>query len=127
MNKDIDKLSNQLSKLQIRRVEIVIELESVEKQILKIFEDKSKTTTRLPVKDETGTRTPAAIERTGRFIVKGDYVRVLTSEAYKGETVVAIEVNDNKVSIKRPSDDKSRPSWRLSHNLLKISKSKIEQ
>ena len=39
---------------------------------------------------------------------------------YKGEDVKVIEVNDNKVPIKRPGDHKSILLWQLSHSLLKI-------
>ena len=124
MNKDISDLDTKLSRLQLRRKQIVNELEAIEQQISQTIDKKKKAATppepkvvdtRNIPKDKSAT----AIDHTGHFIAKGDRVRVLTEGMYKGEVVTVIEVNDNKASIRRANDN-TRPSWRLSHNLLKI-------
>ena len=61
-------------------------------------------------------------ENLSKLIFEGDKARALTHGMYKGKIASVIQIVHNKVSFKRPRDKKSRPSWRLSHNLLKLNK-----
>lgn len=83
MNKDVDDLSARLNRLQLRRCNIISELESVENEIAVVIEEeKKKTETEKRKRRSTPTATTTnqspAVDRVGEFVSEGDAVKVLT-------------------------------------------------
>ena len=126
MKNEINDLSEKLTKLQLRRREVIEDLQRVEKEITTVL-TKQQENERNDSPRNFERRTPSAIDRSGQFIHEGDRVRVLTSGMYKGLEATVISIVDNKVSFKPDGSNKNRPSWRLSHNLLRIDRSKVHQ
>lgn len=128
MDKEVsyeNDITKRLSKLQIRRRSAIAELENIENEINSVLKRQKEDTRKVHAPrsaklNAISTEQSPAIDRTGKFISPGDIVRVLTPGIYKGEVVRVIEVRHNKVSFEGTQEDKVIPSWRLSHNLLKL-------
>ena len=118
-NDDVNDLSNELSKLQLERKDLITKLAQVEKKIARSLDRKEEPVTSTI---RSKKQQPSAVDRVGNFIFEGDTVRVLVQGMYKEEIASVIQIVDNKVSFKRPRNNKIRPSSRLSHNLLKLNK-----
>ena len=93
MKKEINSLSNRLAELQVQRNAIIVELEEVEQQITAILDTKQNKNTHLArSKNATPSRNvknkATAIDRTERFIIRGDNVKVLSFGKNKGEQIV---------------------------------------
>ena len=112
-NDDVDNLLNELSKLPLEWSDLITKLAEVEKKIAKSFDRKDVAVKATVVTKE---QQPTAVDRVENYIFEGDSVRVLSQGMYKGETTTVIQIVDNK----KRKDSRSRPSWRLPHNLLKL-------
>ena len=118
-NDDANNPSNEFSKFQLERKHPIAKLAQVEKKIARSPDRKVVPVTTTILSKE---QQPSAVDRVGNFIFEGDKARALTHGMYKGKIASVIQIVHNKVSFKRPRNNKIRPSSRLSHNLLKLNK-----
>ena len=130
MSKDIDSLSERLNRLQLQRCNIIAVLESTENEISAVIEESKSETKKSIKRKSTATTsartTPSVLDRTGKFVFEGNTVKVLKPGVFRGEVVKAVRIAGNKVSLVR-CNDKSKTSWQLSHNLLRVNPKSTEQ
>ena len=113
-NSDIDQLSQQLSKLSVRRSKSIAELQSIDKEYLKLE--------RL-IQEKRNSREilsqPEGKDSKGNPIRIGDSVTTSTKGKYYERIATITNIaEDNHIDIEYKESKKT--TWRKGHNLLKL-------
>lgn len=112
MNDEIEKLTEELSKLSVKRSTIIADLQAVETKHRSIERALSKAK-----RNKTGI--PSGFDAKGRPLLTGDNVTTLTKGRYYERIAKVVRINpDNRIDIQYNTSKKE--TWRAGHNLLKL-------